>query len=68
MSREEQVDSIIKANLYVVSCKFGINCRKRTEYARRYLSFKISNIIHRNRKVEKTRYVSVFSGLFSIFF
>jgi hypothetical protein len=68
MSREEQVDSIINANLYVVKCKFCVNCCKKTEHARKYLSLKIGSMISKTRRTEKVSYVSVFSGFFSIFF
>jgi hypothetical protein len=64
---KEQMDSIIKANLYFVRCKFDINCSKRTECARKYLNLKISKILSKKEKKEKVSYLSLFSFLFPFF-
>ena len=67
MSKEEQVESIIQANLYMVQCKFCVNCQKRTEYARRFLNMKVGRLISGTKKVERVRFSSIFLVIFAYF-
>lgn len=67
MSREEQVNSVIEANLYIVKSKFCVNCQKRTEYARRYLNLKVNKLLSKNEKVEPVSYISIFSIILAYF-
>jgi hypothetical protein len=67
MSREEQVNSIIQANLYMVRCKFCVNCQKRTEYARRFLNMKVNRLLSGTKKVERVSLSSIFLVIFAYF-
>lgn len=64
---QEQMDSIMEANLYVVRCKFGTNCSKSNYFARKYLNIKIGNLLTKKVKKEKLPYVSIFSFIFPFF-
>lgn len=65
MSKEEQVNSIIEANLYMVRCKFCVNCQKRTEYARRFLNMKVGRLLSGTKKVERFSLSSIFLIIFT---
>lgn len=67
MSKEEQVNSIIQANLYMVRCKFCVNCQKRTEYARRFLNMKVNRLLSGTKKVERVSFSSIFLVIFAYF-
>lgn len=47
---KEQIETILNANNYLIECKCNSKCKKRYEYARKYLNLTVQKILFRPKR------------------
>ncbi len=47
---KEQIESILDANNYLIECKCSGKCKKKYEYARRYLNLTVQKVLFKSKK------------------
>jgi hypothetical protein len=47
---KEQIESILDANTYLIECKCSSKCKKKYEYARRYLNLTVQKVLFKPKK------------------
>lgn len=50
MMSKEQIETILNANNYLIECKCNGKCRKRYEYARKYLNLTVQKVLFRPKR------------------
>ncbi len=50
---KEQIESILDANTYLITCKCEGKCRKKYEYARKYLNLTVQKVLFKPKKTKQ---------------
>lgn len=57
---KEQIESILDANSYLITCKCNGKCKKRYENARKYLNLTVQKVLFRPKRKQYGLFVSFF--------
>jgi hypothetical protein len=61
---KEQIESILDANTYLIECKCASKCKKKYEYARRYLNLTVHKVLFKPKKQKPS---GIFLSIFYFF-
>lgn len=61
---KHQIESILNANTYLIECKCSSSCKKKYDYARRYLNLTVHKVLFKPKR--KSYSSSFLSFIYSI--
>lgn len=65
---KEQIETILDANTYLIKCKCESGCRKKYNYARKYLNLTVQKVLFKPKKSKSlSLLLSIFFIVVSIF-
>ena len=57
---KEQINSILEANTYLISCKCNSKYKMKFDYARKYMNIVVRKVLHKPKKQTISNFFSTF--------
>jgi hypothetical protein len=57
---KEQINSILEANTYLISCKCNSKCKTKFDYARKYMNIVVRKVLYKPKKEKNSNFFPTF--------